>query len=63
MGNDGAGGLMNMRQTGAHTIAQDEASSIVFGMPKEAIERGAVEKVVSLSNIAQTLIMFAQNKT
>lgn len=63
MGNDGAGGLLNMRQNGAHTIAQDEASSIVFGMPKEAIERGAAEKVVPLSNIAQTLIMFAQNKT
>ena len=63
MGNDGADGLLNMHQNGAHTIAQDEASSIVFGMPKEAIERGAVEKVVSLSHIAQTLIMFAQNKT
>ncbi len=63
MGNDGAGGLMNMRQTGAHTIAQDEASSIVFGMPKEAIERGAVEKVVPLSEITQTLIKFAQDKT
>ncbi len=63
MGNDGAGGLLNMRQNGAHTIAQDEASSIVFGMPKEAIEKGAAEKVVPLSNIAQTLIMFAQNKT
>lgn len=62
MGNDGAGGLMNMRQTGAHTIAQDEASSIVFGMPKEAIERGAVEKVVPLSEITQTLIKFAQGK-
>jgi two-component system chemotaxis response regulator CheB len=63
MGNDGAEGLLDIRQSGAHTIAQDEASSIVFGMPKEAIERGAVEKVVPLSNIAQTLIMFAQNKT
>lgn len=63
MGNDGADGLMSIRQTGAHTIAQDEASSIVFGMPKEAIERGAVEKVVPLSHIAQTLIMFAQKKT
>jgi len=62
MGNDGAEGLLNMRKNGAHTIAQDEASSIVFGMPKEAIERGAVEKIVPLSNIAQTLIMFAQSK-
>jgi two-component system chemotaxis response regulator CheB len=63
MGNDGADGLLSMRQSGAHTIAQDEASSVVFGMPKEAIENGAAEKVVPLSHIAQTLIMFAQNKT
>jgi two-component system chemotaxis response regulator CheB len=63
MGNDGAEGLLNMRRNGAHTIAQDEESCIVFGMPKEAIERGAAEKIVSLSNMARTLIMFAQNKT
>jgi two-component system chemotaxis response regulator CheB len=63
MGNDGAAGLLNMRQSGAHTIAQDEASSIVFGMPKEAIERGAAEKVVPLPEIAQTLIRFAQHNS
>ena len=61
MGNDGAGGLLNMRKSGAHTIAQDEASCVVFGMPREAIERGAAEKVVPLSEIAQTLIDFAQH--
>ncbi len=61
MGNDGAGGLLNMRQSGAHTIAQDEASSVVFGMPKEAIDRGAAEKIVPLSDIAKTLINFAQH--
>lgn len=60
MGDDGATGLLNMRENGAHTIAQDEASSIVFGMPKEAIERKAAEKVVTLSNIAKTMIDFAQ---
>ena len=60
MGNDGAGGLLNMRQNGAHTIAQDEASSIVFGMPKEAIERNAAEKVVPLSDIAKTMIALAR---
>jgi len=59
MGNDGADGLLNMRRSGAHTIAQDEASSVVFGMPKEAIERGAAEKVVPLSNIAKTMVNFA----
>jgi chemotaxis response regulator CheB len=41
MGDDGARGLLEMKQAGARTIAQDEASSIVFGMPKEAIARGA----------------------
>ncbi len=61
MGSDGAGGLLNMRRNGAHTIAQDEASSVVFGMPKEAIERNAVEKIVPLSDIAKTMIHLAQN--
>ncbi|MHC4586830.1 MAG: protein-glutamate methylesterase/protein-glutamine glutaminase, partial [Planctomycetota bacterium] len=56
MGNDGAGGLMNMRQNGAFTIAQDEASCIVFGMPKEAIDRGAAQKIVSLQDVARTMI-------
>ncbi|MBL7152938.1 MAG: chemotaxis protein CheB [Phycisphaerae bacterium] len=61
MGNDGAGGLLNMRQSGAHTIAEDETSCVVFGMPKEAIDRGAAEKVVPLSDVAKTLINFAQH--
>jgi len=60
MGSDGAAGLLKMRENGAHTLAQDEASSIVFGMPKEAIQLGAAEKVVSLSEVAQMLIRFAQ---
>jgi two-component system chemotaxis response regulator CheB len=58
MGDDGAKGLLNMRQAGAHTIAQDEASSVVFGMPKEAIECGAAEKIVSMSDVASTMIDF-----
>jgi len=58
MGADGADGLLNMRKSGAHTITQDEASCVVFGMPKEAIDRGAAEKIVPLSKIAQTLIDF-----
>lgn len=61
MGNDGADGLLNMRRSGAHTIAQDETSSVVFGMPKEAIDRGAAEKVVPLSDIAKTMVNFAQH--
>lgn len=60
MGDDGADGLLNMRKSGAHTIAQNEASCVVFGMPKEAIECGAAEKVVPLSQIAQTLTDFVQ---
>ena len=60
MGDDGASGLFNMRQSGAHTVDQDEGSSVVFGMPREAIERGAAEKVVPLSDIAQVLINFAR---
>lgn len=60
MGNDGAAGLLNMRKAGAHTIAQDEASCVVFGMPREAIEKGAAEKIVSLEDVARTMISFAQ---
>lgn len=56
MGNDGAEGLLEMRQAGAYTIAQDETSCVVFGMPKEAIERGAVDRVVNLSGIATAIL-------
>lgn len=52
MGDDGARGLLAMRQAGARTLAQDEASSVVFGMPKEAIEIGAVNDVLGLAMIA-----------
>jgi two-component system chemotaxis response regulator CheB len=56
MGSDGADGLLKMRQMGAHTIAQDEQSCVVFGMPKEAIKLGAAEKVLSLKDVAKTSI-------
>ncbi len=59
MGSDGAKGLLNMRNSGAHTLAQNEASCVVFGMPKEAIESGAAEKVVPLSNIAPLMLRCA----
>lgn len=52
MGNDGAQGLLKMKQAGAVTIAQDEESCIVFGMPREAIRRGAANRVISLDAIA-----------
>lgn len=62
MGNDGAKGLLAMRQAGAATIAQDEASSVVFGMPREAIALGAAEQVVPLTRIAQTLLEMAHQR-
>ena len=56
MGDDGARGLLNMRRAGAHTLAQDEQSCIVFGMPKEAIACGAAEEIVPLNRVAERLI-------
>ena len=56
MGADGARGLLKMKEAGARTIAQDEKSCIVFGMPREAIKIGAVEKVASLSDIPKKII-------
>jgi two-component system chemotaxis response regulator CheB len=53
MGSDGAQGLLRMRQAGARTIAQDEASCVVFGMPREAIRAGAAGRVVPLPGIPQ----------
>ena len=55
MGDDGAEGLLEMRQSGALTIAQDEATSTVFGMPREAIKRGAAKIVLPLERIASAL--------
>ena len=55
MGDDGANGLLEMRQAGSLTIAQDEASCIVFGMPKEAIARGAASIVLPLKEVAGAL--------
>ena len=56
MGADGAQGLLKMKQAGAKTIAQDEESCVVFGMPKEAIKAGAVDRIVPLSQICQEVI-------
>jgi two-component system chemotaxis response regulator CheB len=51
MGDDGAQGLLEMKQAGARTIAQDEATSVVFGMPREAIALGAAERIVPLARL------------
>ena len=56
MGGDGAQGLLEMRQAGARTLGQDEASCVVFGMPKVAIDLGAVEKVVALDAMAKEIL-------
>lgn len=58
MGSDGAQGMLNMKQAGASTIAQDEESCVVFGMPKEAIKLGGVDKIVPLSRIPETILSF-----
>lgn len=60
MGSDGASGLLEMKIAGAGTIAQDEHSCVVFGMPKEAINRGAVEKIVPLEKICRIALEMAQ---
>jgi two-component system, chemotaxis family, protein-glutamate methylesterase/glutaminase len=59
MGDDGARGLVAMRTAGARTIAQDEATCVVFGMPKEAIARGGVEFIEPLHRVAQTTLRLA----
>lgn len=59
MGDDGAQGLLEMRQAGARTLGQDEASCVVYGMPREAMKLGAVEDEVSLSRLPATLLRLA----
>ena len=56
MGDDGAAGLLEMRTAGARTVGQDEESCVVYGMPKEAVKRGAVEKTVSLNAIGREIM-------
>jgi len=59
MGDDGARGLAEMKQAGAFTLAQDEASSVVFGMPKEAIALGCVDRVLPLQSLAGEVLRAA----
>ncbi len=62
MGNDGARGLLAMRQAGARTLAQDAATCVVFGMPREAIGLGAVEQVVPLERMAEAVLALLRER-
>jgi two-component system chemotaxis response regulator CheB len=61
MGDDGARGLLEMKDAGAYNIAQDEKTCVVFGMPNEAIKLNAVEKILPLDQIAQHMLIQAKH--
>jgi two-component system chemotaxis response regulator CheB len=63
MGSDGAKGMLKMKESGAYNIAQDEASCVVYGMPKEAFKMGGVHESVPLSNISKSIISHMRKKT
>ncbi len=63
MGADGADGLLEMRRAGAATIAQDQRTCVVFGMPKEAIERGAAERAISLHLVPKAILAALQRRS
>ena len=56
MGDDGAQGMLEMKEAGSYNIAQDEASSVVYGMPKMALSKGGVDEVHSLNKIPHVLV-------
>ncbi len=62
MGADGAGGIVKMRASGGVTIGQDEATCVVYGMPREAYERGGVQEQVPLDQIASRIVAFAEGR-
>jgi two-component system chemotaxis response regulator CheB len=62
MGADGARGIVEMRGAGARTIAQDEASCVVFGMPKEAIRQGGIDRVVPLTDIPSAIFQMLESE-
>jgi two-component system chemotaxis response regulator CheB len=62
MGADGAKGLLAMHEKGAYTLAQDEETSVIFGMPKEAIRLGAVDDVAPIQDIPRAIVRFLQKQ-
>ena len=62
MGRDGAAGLLELRKAGAHTIAQDEATCVIYGMPREAVRLGAAERILPLQDIGMALAGAWQKK-
>lgn len=60
MGSDGAQGLLRMKRAGARTIAQNEETCVVYGMPREAVKLGAADQVMALSAISQSLLQFCR---
>ena len=63
MGADGAEGLLNLRRAGCHTIAQDQATSVVYGMPKAAVAVGAAVEVLPVNDIAPAILRAVQQAT
>jgi two-component system chemotaxis response regulator CheB len=62
MGKDGASGMHRQREAGAHTLAQDEASCVVYGMPREAVALGAADEVKALDEFAASLLLQARQR-
>ena len=62
MGDDGARGMLEMKEAGSYNVAQDEASCVVYGMPNEAVKRGAVDRILPLGSIAAAVLKAAANR-
>ncbi|HVY08389.1 MAG TPA: chemotaxis-specific protein-glutamate methyltransferase CheB [Burkholderiales bacterium] len=62
MGRDGASGLLEIRRAGGHTVAQDEATSVIFGMPREAVAMGAAQRVLPIAEIGPALAALAPSR-
>ena len=62
MGADGAKGMLAMKESGAHTMAQNEATCVVYGMPKEAVKIGAVNEELALPNIPRAIVRALEGK-